>query len=49
VKLWDVAGGRLLRFLPHDDEVMAVAFLPDGTLLASGGYDHPIYLWDESR
>jgi WD40 repeat protein len=24
---------------------MAVAFSPDGTLLASGGYDHRIYLW----
>jgi len=29
--------------------VMAVAFSPDGKLLASGGYDHQIYLWGVSR
>ncbi len=49
VKLWDVASGRLLRSLPHGDEVMAVAFSPDGTLLVSGGYDHQVYLWGVPR
>jgi WD40 repeat protein len=28
---------------------MAVAFSPDGTLLASGGYDNKIHLWGLSR
>jgi WD40 repeat protein len=49
VKPWDVAGGRLLRSLPHGDEVMAAAFSPDGTLLVSCGYDHQLYLWGVSR
>jgi WD40 repeat protein len=39
----------MLRTLSHDDELMAVAFSPDGTLLASGGYDTKIYLWGLSR
>jgi len=41
--------GMILRSLPHADEVMAVDFSPDGTLLVSGGYDHQIYLWSVSR
>ena len=36
--------GRL-RSLSHDDEVMSVIFVPDGTLLVSGGYDQVVYLW----
>jgi WD40 repeat protein len=35
--------------LSHGDEVMAVACSPDGTLLASGGYDNQIYLWGVPR
>jgi WD40 repeat protein len=45
VQLWDVEGGRFLHSLRHADEVMALAFSPDGTLLASGGYDAEVYLW----
>jgi WD40 repeat protein len=29
--------------------VITVTFSPDGTLLASGGYDNQIYLWGVSR
>jgi WD40 repeat protein len=50
VKLWDVENGRILRSLPHDDdEVAAVVFSPDGTLLASGGYYNQVHLWGLPR
>jgi polar amino acid transport system permease protein len=33
-------------WLGHDEEVMALAFSPDGTLLASGSADTTIVFWD---
>ena len=44
VQLWDPATGSLIRTLTgHEDDVSAVAFSPDGVLLASGagGWDDP--------
>ena len=42
----DVNSNRLLFNLPHSNWVFAVAFTPDGSLLATGGYDRCVHLWE---
>jgi tricorn protease-like protein len=48
IRVWD-SSGKLLRTFGHEFGSMAsLAFSPDGTLLASAGYDANVHFWDVS-
>jgi WD40 repeat protein len=47
VRLWDIASRKQRMLLSgHEGAVDALAFSPDGLLLASGGSDATIVIWD---
>ena len=47
LQLWYArTGEHIENFIPHIDYVRTVVFSPDGTFLASGGYDSRLRLWE---
>lgn len=47
IRLWDVATGENIHtFWGHNSDIQSLAFSPDGTKLASSGFDYTILVWD---
>ena len=47
--MWDAStGAKLLTYTGHTDQVRAVAWSPDGKLIASGSDDGTVQVWDAS-
>jgi len=46
--LIDVATGQRIQSIGHDEWAHAIAFSPDGKLIAVGGGDDKVSLWDTS-
>jgi WD40 repeat protein/tRNA A-37 threonylcarbamoyl transferase component Bud32 len=50
VRLWQVESGeRLCNLSGHTGNVTAIAFSPDGKMLATGGWDRMIKIWEGER
>jgi RNA polymerase sigma factor (sigma-70 family) len=50
IHLWEVTTGKILRtFQGHKESVTTVAFAPSGKLLASGGGDKVVRLWNSAN
>jgi hypothetical protein len=45
-ELWDLSSDRMIRLLPGGSQINALAFSPDGKLLATGGQDNHVRLWN---
>jgi RNA polymerase sigma factor (sigma-70 family) len=46
IALWDTHTGKPIRAWEDEAGPLAAAFSPDGTLLATGGYDGLVKVWD---
>jgi ribosome assembly protein 4 len=50
VRIWDCDTGTPAHTLKgHSKWVLAVSYSPDGSILASGGYDNAVCIWDASN
>jgi WD40 repeat protein len=45
-ELWDLSSDQMIRLLPGGSQINALAFSPDGNLLATGGQDNHVRLWN---
>jgi len=46
VKLWNFTRDKSVDLVGHDGSVMCVAISPDGSKIATGGWDGYIFVWD---
>jgi WD40 repeat protein len=51
IRVWDVEKGKTASgpFEGHTDDVLSVAFSPDGKYVVSGSMDETIHVWDAEQ
>jgi|GEM_PF-3770734 len=49
IRIWDMAGNIAATLEGHIGPVLALDWSPDGAILASGGQDNTVRLWEVSR
>jgi transcription initiation factor TFIID subunit 5 len=50
VILWDLGTGKMMQELTgHTDTIRALSFSQEGSMLASGGLDNTVCLWNTKQ